>query len=217
MIAQRLYYGHGTYSKDNDANEYTTSDLGLPEWGLAHSNDRRQDDSWWLAEYRNTCTANSWAGFVLAAQIMQSGSSAKTLWNHNVLFDYMDSYMKTEADAGRTGTWNRQWDTWTEKMWDTYRANYGSIWAAPGSSNKPPNADAGPDQTSAASATSGTALVTLNGSHSSSSNGSIVSYVWAERGGQIAAVATPSIQSRCRLQTTADLPILIRLSLQSRK
>ncbi|MGA2092327.1 MAG: right-handed parallel beta-helix repeat-containing protein, partial [Sedimentisphaerales bacterium] len=57
----------------------------------------------------------------------------------------------------------------------------------------PPNADAGPDQTATASAASGTALVTLDGSHSSSPDGSIVSYVWTERGGQIAAVATPTV------------------------
>ncbi len=102
-------------------------------WGINHSTIPTYDGANWNASYRNTCTANAWAGFVLAAHIMD----AKSDWNHNALFDYMDRYMQKHADLGNTGTWYRQWNRFTEDMWDTYRANYGSIWTADSNSSAP--------------------------------------------------------------------------------
>lgn len=100
--------------------EYQAADLGLPEWGIVHSDDPTADNKAWCAVYRQCCTANAWAGFVLAAQIMD----AKELWDHEALFDYQDRYMALEAP----GDWTRCWDDFTEAMWDTYRKNYGVVW-----------------------------------------------------------------------------------------
>ncbi len=100
--------------------EYQAADLNLPEWGIVHSDDSTADNKAWCAVYRECCTANAWAGFVLAAHIMD----AKQLWNHDALFDYQDRYMALE----KPGDWTRCWDDFTETMWDTYRSDYGVIW-----------------------------------------------------------------------------------------
>jgi hypothetical protein len=100
--------------------EYQATDLGLPEWGIVHSNDPSVDNKAWCAVYRECCTANAWAGFILAAHIMD----AKDLWDHDALFDYQDRYMAREAP----GDWTRCWDDFTETMWDTYRKSYGLVW-----------------------------------------------------------------------------------------
>jgi hypothetical protein len=100
--------------------EYQTSDLDLPEWGIVHSHDPEADNKAWCAVYRQCCTANAWAGFVLAAHIM----NAKALWDHAALFDYQDRYMALEAP----GDWTRCWDAFTEAMWDTYRGDYDLVW-----------------------------------------------------------------------------------------
>ncbi len=100
--------------------EYQAADLGLPEWGIVHSDDPTADNKAWCAVYRDCCTANAWAGFILAAHIMD----AKELWDHDALFDYQDRYMALEAP----GDWTRCWDDFTEAMWDTYRDDYGLVW-----------------------------------------------------------------------------------------
>ena len=46
---------------------------------------------------------------------------ARDLWNHDALFDYKDRYMQA------TGDW-RQTSRFIERMWDTYRADYGPEW-----------------------------------------------------------------------------------------
>jgi len=105
-------------SRDAVKTPYERADLGLPEWGITHSFMPEKSNAWWGTGYRQCCTAVSWAGFTLAARIM----GAKDLWNHNVMFDYTDRYMSTES------TW-RQWSAFASNMWDTYRANYGCVYA----------------------------------------------------------------------------------------
>ena len=62
-----------------------------------------------------------------------------------------------------------------------------------GLTNLPPDADAGPDQTVADSNRDGTELVTLDGSGSSDSDGTIASYVWREGGKSIGTGETPAV------------------------
>jgi hypothetical protein len=95
---------------------YTAQDIGMAEWGFSHAVDPSSDTRSWTANpYRQCCTANAWAGFVLAARIM----GQRTAWNHDALFDYMDRYMRTETNAN----W-RQWEPWVAAMWDQYRSSY---------------------------------------------------------------------------------------------
>ena len=62
-----------------------------------------------------------------------------------------------------------------------------------GLTNLPPDADAGPDQTVADSNRDGTELVTLDGSGSSDSDGTIASYVWREGGTSIGTGETSAV------------------------
>jgi hypothetical protein len=119
-----VYYGHGKGDKRRDYLEYTQEHRGMPEWGIAHTTHPNQDGLDWDASYRRGATANSWAGFVLAAHIM----GVKELWNHDALFDYMDRYMIVEKESVGIGHYPRQWSKFLEKMWDAYRADYGPIW-----------------------------------------------------------------------------------------
>jgi hypothetical protein len=59
--------------------------------------------------------------------------------------------------------------------------------------NQAPTANAGSDQTVTDTDNNGSQQVTLNGSGSSDSDGSIASYVWREGGTQIATGATPNV------------------------
>lgn len=102
-------------SRDIVAMPYDVSDIGLAEWGIRHFDYPEMSNKYWPTQYRECCTANSWAGEVLAALIMD----AKGLWNHNALFDYMDRYMSKEPGI------YRQWSAFAQNMWDSYRGNYG--------------------------------------------------------------------------------------------
>lgn len=98
-------YGHGGY---------TAQHVGLPEWGFAHAQRPDRDDQDWYGDpYRRCCSANCWGGHHLVALAM----GLKSAWRHDAYFDYIDRYMTIEPQ----GTWTRQWDRWTETMWDTYR------------------------------------------------------------------------------------------------
>jgi len=61
------------------------------------------------------------------------------------------------------------------------------------STNQAPTANAGPDQTVADSDGNGSEQVTLDGSASSDSDGTIQSYVWSEGGTQIATGVNPTV------------------------
>lgn len=118
------YYGHGNGGKHRDYIEYKEYHKGLPEWGITHTINRNVDGLDWDSAYRHWCTANSWAGFVLAAHIMK----AEGLWNHNALFDYMDRFMEIQLRTVGTRDIERQTSWFTEAMWDAYRTEYGYVW-----------------------------------------------------------------------------------------
>ncbi len=124
LISDFVYYGHGVTSKYLDAQEYIDEDADLPEWGILHATSPSQDNKLWETPYRQCCTANAWAGYLLAARIM----NAQNLWNHDALFDYMDRYMQTERELGHTGGYMRQWSRFNEDMWDFYRPLLGNVW-----------------------------------------------------------------------------------------
>jgi hypothetical protein len=119
-----VYYGHGKGDKQLDYLEYTQEHKGMPEWGIGHTTVPNQDGLDWNAVYRRGTTANSWAGFLLAAYIMD----AKELWNHDALFDYMDRYMEIEEALIVSIRIQRQWSRFLERMWDAYRPDYGPVW-----------------------------------------------------------------------------------------
>ena len=95
---------------------YSTSHLGMPEFGFSHAHYPDNDVVGWTTNsYRLCCTANAWNGAVLCARIM--GLSDE--WSHPALFDYTDRYMQTEPPG-----WTRAWSTWSGDMWDLYRPQF---------------------------------------------------------------------------------------------
>lgn len=85
--------------------------------------------------YRRCCTSISWVGTALSARIM----NAKSLWNHNAYFDYVDRWM-TEDDTkflaeikkqlGNDMSGQRQgktWDKFVDDMWVQYRDKVNEI------------------------------------------------------------------------------------------
>ncbi|OFZ21830.1 MAG: hypothetical protein A2202_00180, partial [Bdellovibrionales bacterium RIFOXYA1_FULL_36_14] len=69
---------------------YTKAMLGMPEWGIRYSTNPARSDASWNASYRSIGTGvRTWAGTSIAVRMM----CAKTAWNHNVYFDYIDRYM----------------------------------------------------------------------------------------------------------------------------
>ncbi len=131
-------YGHYSSGTRQECIEYEQKHLGLPEFGTGHSIYYRADSLDWLnGPYRSSGTSTSMQGQVLSALIM----SAKTLWNHNALFDYEDRYMELMLAEPTIGLHNFQRtsptnldgdplraDYWIEDMWDTYRNQYECVW-----------------------------------------------------------------------------------------
>nr|WP_165492049.1 cell wall-binding repeat-containing protein [Egibacter rhizosphaerae] len=93
---------------------YTSDDIGMPEWGIRHATDPSRDTPDWNRSYRQCCTANSWAGHVLSARLM----NLQDAWNHDPLFDYTDRFIDTQEPGDHERFWDRPF---TENMWDTYR------------------------------------------------------------------------------------------------
>lgn len=97
--------------------DYGPDDAGLPEWGNQHADDPSFDRKSWNSDpFRRCCTANAWHGFVLATRIM--GLTEE--WGHPALFDYVDRYMQIEG----SGTYQRSWSPFAERMWDAHRAAF---------------------------------------------------------------------------------------------
>ena len=86
-----------------------------------------------LGEDYRCCTSIAYVGEALAALIM----NAKTFWNHDAFFDYVDRWMNENDSAAvriikqvtgfdYSADWERQgqcWDLFVEKIWKSYRNN----------------------------------------------------------------------------------------------
>ena len=124
---------------------------------------------------------------------------------NNIKFDLKKgSTVLTTVDASSSGGW-QTWKTVTQSVnlsagvqtlriaatgagWNINWMEFTAIIP-----NQPPVANAGANQTVTDTDNSGSETVTLNGSTSSDSDGTITSYVWTEGGSQIATGATPNV------------------------
>lgn len=107
----RINGGHGGY---------TEADLGLPEWGNFHGENRASDSVVWNLPYRVCCSANGWVGQVLAMRIM----GLREAWAWPSYFDYQDRYMQVMRNAPAGEQWQRAWEPWHAAMWDAYRGSF---------------------------------------------------------------------------------------------
>ncbi|MBD3272029.1 MAG: PKD domain-containing protein, partial [Elusimicrobia bacterium] len=141
-----LYYGHADGSKERDFEEFTSVHKGWPCWGIRHVPYSYTAGLDFWKPYQSI-NGHSMTGIVLAAMLLEDTQKTKTLWNHNVLFDYIDRYTviykycnakykgdNPEPPEGITidipGLNDRtSWDEFIFKrygfipeMWDTYRS-----------------------------------------------------------------------------------------------
>jgi hypothetical protein len=133
-IATKDMLVHSNYCSTGGINcnqgGYSVADIGLPEFGFAHYHENDADvRSWTGNNYRRCCTANAWGGYLLASHAM----GIADLWNSQVLFDYMDRYMRGTAPGGAAQIaqgeeWHRGWMPPLFEMWDAERDNYGCTW-----------------------------------------------------------------------------------------
>jgi hypothetical protein len=114
----------GPDQRDASFNAYGTTDIGLPEWGIAAQTNPTNCNNYWNTAYRRCCSGNAYAGIALTARIMESAAQAQTLWDNPAFFDYVDRFMQAETK----NDWQRQMTRFPEQMWDRYRANYGTCY-----------------------------------------------------------------------------------------
>lgn len=80
---------------------YTSSDIGMPEWGIDHLNLPRQDNNRWDAPYRDTC-GGQLTGPAMAARVM----GLRAVVNWEPFFQYAERHLGYEQSAGYGGEFN---------------------------------------------------------------------------------------------------------------
>lgn len=121
-------------TRNGPPSPYTQTDIGLPEWGIAHAHVPEHSDKALYTIYRGVACP-PFNGTALAALLTPG---AKELWNHNAYFDYTDRY---HAFTGPGGKYEGYWHTWSafsDNMWHAYRAQCGPVWSETQSSGTIP-------------------------------------------------------------------------------
>ena len=105
---------------------YDAEHIGMPEWGIRHTEKPESDNREWQTVYRDiNGSANPM--FALTVHIM----GLEHQWNHNAFFDYADRYMSI-TEGGHKHSVNKI-PLFGKAMWDRYRADYEkSKWMEPG-------------------------------------------------------------------------------------
>lgn len=114
---QTFYITQRDVDRHHDPNDYPVEgvdyfeeDLELAEWGISHNLTPAYDSKEWDTAYRHTAFT-CMSGHALSILMMNSiDSSVKTIWNHDVFFDYLYRFM--EIDTAN--------NTFTQNMWDAY-------------------------------------------------------------------------------------------------
>lgn len=94
--------------------QYSSADIGIPEWGVRHTEDRCRDDRKADARYRET-NGLSLSSHALAARILR----LLPQWNNNAFFDYHDRWVNEINNGGGID------GEFATNMWGTYRRLYG--------------------------------------------------------------------------------------------
>ena len=121
-------------SRDDQKIPYKEADIGMPEWGIRHSTTPAESATKWLPTIYRGVASPPFHGTALAALLMEG---AKELWNHDAYFDYTDRYMAFTAPGGEYAGLVVLWATFTEHMWDAYRAQCGPVWPETGNVQRP--------------------------------------------------------------------------------
>jgi hypothetical protein len=101
---------------------YTSGDIGLPDWGQQHIVNPQYDNAYWHADYRHLCNRSD-VGTALTALLL----GVKTTWNWQAFFDYIDRYMEIEEGVNDTvwqGYEGGFGSLLVKRMWELYRSDY---------------------------------------------------------------------------------------------
>jgi len=104
---------------------YSSTDIGLPDWGIRHSYTPENDNKHFESMYRAS-NYGPGCGTALAALML----GAKDLWNWPAFFDYHDRAVEISP-----GTEDNCPLPFQHEMWNTYRADYEPIWTRDYSTN----------------------------------------------------------------------------------
>jgi len=113
--------------REQDLLEYSSVQLGMPEWGMIHHANKSYDGRWrdtpqWATDYRVTGGPKNWVGMLLAAMMTNwnigGEDNGKEVWDHDVMWDYNDRYI---GIAGISAGWQKN-------MWLEYATDYRTLW-----------------------------------------------------------------------------------------
>jgi hypothetical protein len=108
---------------------YSSSDIGLPEWGVTHTAVPAKDNNSWGAAYRDSAGCQLTAP-AMAARVM----GMRTLVNWEPFFQYQERHLNYEQSAGYAGEFNSNpTPTFHRQFYNAHRN------AVPGSGGDPIN------------------------------------------------------------------------------
>jgi hypothetical protein len=99
---------------DRVVEQYTTADIGIPEWGADHIPSPTLDNKRWAASYRDIA-GSSTMPHVLAAKLM----GVQNLWNQPAIFEYYDQRF-FPLDSPSAGSGNHM-EAYVRDLWVAYK------------------------------------------------------------------------------------------------
>jgi hypothetical protein len=151
---------------------YSASDIGMPEWGVRHDEEPRKDNNRWDSPYRDSGNTSKTATAMVARVL-----GLRSTVNWEPLFQYQERHLNYEQSAGYGGEFNSNpTPNFHKQFYNTHKN------AVPGSSgpaaNPPPAAFSPGDRIQVSNVTnvrgSGALTATLLGVQAAGSNGTIV-------------------------------------------
>jgi hypothetical protein len=100
--------------------DYTSADIGVPEWGIRAWDQANSLDADWGSRYR-TVTGNTYVVTSLAVRMMD----ATEQWNWPAFFDYSDRYFSIESEGVSDSLEGNSIMTSSAELWNVYRAELG--------------------------------------------------------------------------------------------
>jgi hypothetical protein len=105
---------------DEDLEDYTSADIGTPEWGIRAWDQSSSLDADWGSRYR-TVTGNTYVVTALAVRMM----GATEQWNWPAFFDYSDRYFSIEGEGVSDSLEGNSIMASGAELWTTYRTQFG--------------------------------------------------------------------------------------------
>ena len=90
-----------TGTNGQSVHQYSSSDIGMPEWGIRHTGSPQLDNNFWGAQYRDTNGSN-YTAVTMAAKAM----GLRSVINWEPLFQYAERHLNYEQSSSYAGEFN---------------------------------------------------------------------------------------------------------------